>query len=76
MRQKQIEMYFKRLDGQQSQTLQQTNKPIALGRTTTGLGSGEGTQLLDVAGATAAKATFFLPKKMASELTPNELKME
>ena len=32
---------------------------------------------MDVAGATAAKATsFFLPKKMASELTPNELKME
>ena len=31
---------------------------------------------MDVAGATAAKAPFFLPKKLASELTPNEQKME
>lgn len=53
-----------------------------------GLTSGDGTQLIDVAGATSGggaiaatmqgtvKTSFLMPKKLSSELTPNEQKIE
>jgi len=55
--------------------MQQTLKAKQMTATNSGLQSAEATQpILDMAALTAKKA-FLMPKKMASELTPNELKM-